>query len=154
MIHIVLNVVKLLFFSNKGGVSDNLSPKTNMSGKKLDFNKHLSLHMRQYFQVHEEQTHRNSQIARTKEEISLGPSGNLQGGFKFMALNSGNKIVRRSWNVIPMPDIIIARVNALGSDQPHHMMFTDRHGRSSKILISQEWAPTRTNMNISHEWIQ
>jgi hypothetical protein len=46
-----------------------------------------------------------------------------------VALNTGNKIVRRSWDVIPMPDVVIARVNALGSDQPHQMTFTDRHGR-------------------------
>jgi hypothetical protein len=46
-----------------------------------------------------------------------------------MALNTGKKIVRRSWDVIPMPYIVIARVNALGSDQPHQMTFTDRHGR-------------------------
>jgi hypothetical protein len=36
--------------------------------------------------------------------------------------------VRRSWDVIPMPDVVIARVNALGSDQPRQMTFTDRHG--------------------------
>jgi hypothetical protein len=46
-----------------------------------------------------------------------------------MALNTGNKIVRRSWDVIPMPDVVIARVNALGSDRPHQMNFTDKHGR-------------------------
>jgi hypothetical protein len=79
--------------------------------------------------VHEEDNHRNSQIARTKGAIYLGPSGNLQGGFKFMALNSGNKIVRHSWDVIPMPDLVIDRVNALGHDQPQHVTFTDRHGR-------------------------
>jgi hypothetical protein len=44
-------------------------------------------------------------------------------------LNSGNKIVHRSWDIIPMPDLAIDRVNALGRDQPHHMTFTDRHGR-------------------------
>jgi hypothetical protein len=102
-IHIVLNVVKLLnFFPTKGGVSDTLSPKTIMSGETLDFKKHLSLNIGQYCQVHEEDTPRNSQVARTKGAISLGPSGNLQGGFKFMALNCGNKIVRRSWDVIPI----------------------------------------------------
>jgi hypothetical protein len=37
--------------------------------------------------------------------------------------------VRRSWDVIPMPDVVIARVNSLGSDQPRQMNFTDRHGR-------------------------
>jgi hypothetical protein len=33
------------------------------------------------------------------------------------------------WDVIPMPGVVIARANALGSDQPHQMTFTDRHGR-------------------------
>jgi hypothetical protein len=59
-----------------------------MSGETLDYKKHMSLQLGQYFQVHEEDNPRNSQIARTKGEISLGPSGNLQGRFKFMDLNS------------------------------------------------------------------
>jgi hypothetical protein len=46
-----------------------------------------------------------------------------------MALNKGKKIVFRSWDVIPMLDVVITRVNALGSDQPHQMNFIDRHGR-------------------------
>jgi hypothetical protein len=128
-IHIVLNVVKLLyFFPTKGGVSDTLSPKIIMSGETLDFKKHLSLHIGQYCQVHEEDTPRNSQVDCTKGAISLGPSGNLQGGFKFMALNSGKKIVRCSWDVIPMPDVVINRVNELGKCQPSLMTLTDRHG--------------------------
>jgi hypothetical protein len=79
-----------------------------MSGETLDYKKHIHLQIGKYFQVHEEYNPRNSQIARTKGAISLRPSGNLQGGFKFMALNSGKKIVRRSWDVIPMPDLVIA----------------------------------------------
>jgi hypothetical protein len=107
-IHIVINVVKLLnFFPTKGGVSDTLSPKMIMSGKTLDYKKHLSLQPRQYFQVHEEDNPSNSHIAQTKGAIYLGPSGNLQGGLKFMALNSGKKIVCCSWDLIPMPDIMI-----------------------------------------------
>jgi len=95
-IHIVLNIVKLLnFFPTKGGVSETLTPKTIMYGETLDYKKHLSLQVGQYCQVHEEDNPRNSQIALTKAAISLGPSGNLQGGFKFMALNTGKKIVRR-----------------------------------------------------------
>ena len=109
----------------KGGVSDTLSPKTIMSGETLDYKKHLSLQIGQYCQVHEEDTPRNSQNPRTKGAISLGPSGNLQGGFKFMALNTGQKIIWRSWDVIPMPDTVIARVNTLGRDQPEQMTFTD-----------------------------
>jgi hypothetical protein len=72
----VLNVVKLLnFFPTKVDVYDTLSPKTIMSGETLDFKKHLILQIGQYCQVHEEDTPRNSQVARTKGVISLGPSG-------------------------------------------------------------------------------
>jgi hypothetical protein len=46
-----------------------------------------------------------------------------------MALNTGNKITRRSWDVIPMPDMVIACMNALGTDQPEQLIFTDRRGR-------------------------
>jgi hypothetical protein len=46
-----------------------------------------------------------------------------------MALKSGKNIVRRSWDVIPLPDVVINRVNELGKDQPRLMTFTDRHGR-------------------------
>ena len=129
-IHIVFHAVKLLnFFPTKGGISETLSPKTIMSGETLDYKKHLCLPIGQYCQVHEEELPRNSLRPRTKGAISLGPSGNLQGGHKFMALNTGKKIVRRSWDVIPMPDTVIARVNTLGADQPEQLVFTDRHGR-------------------------
>jgi hypothetical protein len=127
MIHNVLNAVKMLnFFPTKGGISDTLSPKKIMSGETLDYKKHLSLQVGQYCQVHEEDIPRNSQSPRTKGAILLGPSGNLQGGYKFMALNTGNKITHRSWDVIPMPDRVIAHVNALGTDQPEQLFFTNR----------------------------
>jgi hypothetical protein len=42
-----------------------------------------------------------------------------------MALNTRNKITHLSWDVIPMPDTVIARVNALGTDQPEQLFFTD-----------------------------
>jgi hypothetical protein len=35
-----------------------------------------------------------------------------------MALNTRKKITCQSWDVIPMPDTVIARVNALGNNQP------------------------------------
>jgi hypothetical protein len=44
-----------------------------------------------------------------------------------MALNSDKKFVSCIWGVIPMPDLVIDRVNALGRDQPQQMTFTDRH---------------------------
>ena len=45
-----------------------------------------------------------------------------------MALNTGKKITRRNWDVIPIPDVVIALVNSLGTGQPKQLVFTDRHG--------------------------
>jgi hypothetical protein len=41
---------------------------------------------------------------------------------------AGKKITRRNWDVIPMPALLISRVNYLGKDQPEMFTFTDRHG--------------------------
>jgi hypothetical protein len=75
---------------------------------------------------------------RTKGAISLGPSGNLQGGYKFVALDTDEKITRCNWDAIPMPKLVIARVNILGKDQPKMFTFTDRHG----CLIGDAKVPT------------
>ena len=96
-IYIVFTSVKLLnHFPTKGGISDTISPRTIMTGETLDFRKHLILQLGQYCQVHEDDAPRNSQLARTQGAICLGPSGNLQGGYKFLNLTTGQKISRRT----------------------------------------------------------
>ena len=89
VIYIVFNCTKLLnHFPAKQGISASISPKTIMTGETLHFKKHLSLQVREYVQVHEEDEPRNSQTQRTMGAISLGPSGNLQGGYKFISLKT------------------------------------------------------------------
>jgi hypothetical protein len=115
----VFLALKLLkYFPTKGGISDTISPKTLMTGETLDYKKHLSLQLGQYCQVHEDDAPRNSQLPRPQGAICLGPSGNIQGGFRFLNLTSGQKITRRSWDNIPIPQTVIDRVNLLGKDQP------------------------------------
>ena len=70
-----------------------------------------------------------SDKARTQGTIFLGPCGNLQGGFKFMSLQTGQNITRYNWGEIPIPKTVINRVNVLGKDQLEHFIFTDRKGR-------------------------
>ena len=45
-----------------------------------------------------------------------------------MSLRSGKRITRYSYDRVPMPDTVIARVNKLGKDQPTHLTFLDRKG--------------------------
>ena len=87
MINIVLNVVNMLnYFPTKGGISNTLIPKIIMSDETLDYQKHLCIQIGQYFQVHKEYSPRNIKATSNRGAIFLGPSGNLQGGFKFLAL--------------------------------------------------------------------
>jgi hypothetical protein len=98
-----------------------------MSGKIIDF-KNFSLPFGTYCQVHEEKLPQNSLADRTLGAISLGPSGNAQGGHKFFTLNTSWVITCRSWDVIPMPKSVVDRVNFIGRDQPIQPMFLNCAG--------------------------
>jgi hypothetical protein len=127
--HMVFFVTKLLnFFPVNGGLSNQYSPKAIMSGETINY-KQYCLPLGTYCQVHEEDSLRNSMAARTQGAISLGPSNNRQGAQKFYTLTTGKVVVRRSWNVIPMTDKVITRVNQLGADQPQLLTFFNRNNR-------------------------
>ena len=60
----------------------------------------------------------------------MGPSGNLSGGQRFLALDTGKMIVRNRWKELPMPSAVIDCVNMLGHVEYSMLVFTDRHGRA------------------------
>ena len=128
-IHMVLDCVKMLnYFPTKGGLS--VSPRLLMTGVGLDSKKHFRVPFGHYCQVHEDDKPRNSMLPRTSGAICLGHSGNLQGGHKFLCLNSGRLIVRYKWTPLPMPEVVLARVTLLGAEQPENLIFADRRGRT------------------------
>ena len=59
----------------------------------------------------------------------MGPSGNNQAGFNFMTLGFIEKLVRQIWDALPMPDTMIARVNAVGQSQTYGLEFLDHMKR-------------------------
>jgi hypothetical protein len=123
---IVFKAVKHLnYFPPKGGISDIFSPRTIMTGETLNYKTQLNLCLGQYCQVHEEGTPRKGQHSRAQGGICVGPSGNQQGGFKFMSLATGQRLLRRTWDILPMPNSVVNRVNTL----PKVLTFTDRKGR-------------------------
>ena len=100
-------------FPAKGGIC-NVSPRNLMTVIKLDYSKHCRLPFRSYVQVHDEPSPTNSPTERTVGAITLGPTGNLQGGYKFLNLRTGKNITRRNWTHLPMPIEVIERVNKIG----------------------------------------
>ena len=88
---IMCSVLWLNAFPAKNGVSDSLSPHLLMTGVPFDYNKHCKHAFGTYGQVHEDATD-NTQIAHAVSAICLGPTGNLQGSYKFLNLQTGKKI--------------------------------------------------------------
>ena len=86
-----------------------------------------------YVQVHDNPSPTNSPTARTIGAITLGPTGNLQGGYKFLNLRTGKNITRRNWTHLPIPIEVIKRVNAIGAaqGQPTLITFQYRHGHDN-----------------------
>jgi hypothetical protein len=115
-------------FPHADGVSETLSSRYLLTGKHLDYNKHVRLEFGSYVQTHEE--HSNDMRPRTIGGICLGPSGNEQGGHYFMSLATGRRLLRDRWTELPMPKDAIAKVNQLGRQQnmPKTLTFADRFG--------------------------
>jgi hypothetical protein len=68
-----------------------------------------------YAQVHDNNDTTNTMIQRTTGGINLGPS-NMNGSFKFLSLETGGIIVRRSWTELPVPNNVIMRVEEMTND--------------------------------------
>jgi Reverse transcriptase (RNA-dependent DNA polymerase) len=102
-------------FPANDGVSDTISPRTIMTGKRLNYTKHCQLGFGTYVQTHEE--HDNGMGSRTTGAIALRPTGNSQGGYFFMSLTTGKRLARGHWTVLPMPNEVIANVEARAGGQ-------------------------------------
>jgi hypothetical protein len=127
--HMVFFVVKLLnFFPVKCDFSYQYSPKVIMSGETINYKQYCLL-FSTYCQVCKEDSPQNSMAAQTQGAISLGPSNNWQGAQKFYTLTTGKVVVRRSWNVIPMTNSVIAQFNQLRADQPQLLTFYDQNNQ-------------------------
>jgi hypothetical protein len=124
----VLFVTKQLnLFPVKGEISAQFSPRQILSGETAEY-RFCSMGFGQYCQIHEEDAPRNSMAARTKAALSLGPSGNVQGGHKFLSLLTGKVVTRRAWTALPTLQAIIDRVHVMARGQPSLLIFTDLQG--------------------------
>jgi Reverse transcriptase (RNA-dependent DNA polymerase) len=97
------------------GISDTLSPATIVTGlPKHDFNT-MTLEFGSYVQVYDGTS--NNTKSRTLGAIATNPTGNSSGDHFFVSLESGDRIHRRSWTVLPVSDAAISRVEAIASNE-------------------------------------
>jgi hypothetical protein len=105
-------------FPPNDGISKKDSPRTIVTGLRIDYTKHCKLEFGSYVQTHEE--HDNSMSTRTTGALALRPTGNNQGGYYFFSLTTGRVLNRNNWTSIPMPGEVVDRVNTMSRRGRNH----------------------------------
>ena len=120
-------------FPPLGGASRDLSPRTILTGQKVDYKRHCRFQFGEYVQTHEE--HDNSMNPRTVGALALRPAGNGQGSFYFLSVTTGRVLNRLHATALPMPDDIIDKVHRMARQQKNNpgLIFADRN------LQQDEW---------------
>ena len=90
---------------------NNLSPRTIITGQKLDYKRHCRYQFGEYVQTHEQ--HDNSMNPRTVGALALHPTGNAQGSFYFMSISTGRVANQLCAMPLPMPDEVVDRIHRL-----------------------------------------
>eukprot|EP00956_Cyclotella_meneghiniana_P038398 scaffold153893_cov47-Cyclotella_meneghiniana.AAC.1 len=123
-------------FALNGGISPTQSPAEIILNGKLDFNAHCKVEFGEYVQTHEE--HDNSMATRTVGAIATRPTGNSQGGYYFVRLDTGRRIIRRDWTTLPMPDVVVDQVHRLARRAKSNktLAFTNIHNEDLDVLYA------------------
>ena len=109
------------------GASRDLSPRTILTGQKVDYKRHCRFQFGEYTQTHEE--HNNSMNPRTVGALALRPVGNGQGSFYFLSVATGRVLNRLHATALPMPDDIIDKIHRMARQQKNNpgLIFADRN---------------------------
>jgi hypothetical protein len=123
-------------FALKGGISKTQSPAELILNRKLDFNAHCKIEFGEYVQTHEE--HDNSMQTRTVGAIATRPTGNDQGGYYFIRLDTGRRINRKDWTPLPMPSEVVDQVHRLARRAKSNptLTFTNIHNEDLDELYA------------------
>jgi hypothetical protein len=85
-------VLWLNAFPANSGVSEKLSPRKIVYRHKLDFATHCKSPFRMSCKVRDEPSPTNTIVTHSTPAIVLGPTGNLQGTYKFLSLATRKKV--------------------------------------------------------------
>eukprot|EP00804_Cyclotella_cryptica_P021082 CCRYP_019384-RA/>CCRYP_019384-RA protein AED:0.40 eAED:0.40 QI:0/-1/0/1/-1/0/1/0/331 len=103
-------------YVDKQEISNEYSPREIILRWQLRWDKHCKHQFGAYGQAYDDpsSTETNTQQARSRDVICLGPTGNMQGSYYFVDLSTKAVIKRRRFQELPVPDSIIKKVEAWG----------------------------------------
>jgi len=140
-------------FPSKMGISSIYCPRELLNRSCLSASKHCRAEFGTYRKVHEEPSPFNTMASRTQPAICLGPTGNMQGSYRFFSLSTGRVIVRCNFTVFPMPDNIIALVDKWAdcNNAKPDLTFTDRTGREYLLNNNLDKPIVEPKIDRTHE---
>ena len=108
---ILVTVKRLNNLPADEGILGTMSPNTLVTGAQCpDYSELVKLHFGDYVQVHQEKQITNNNKLRSVGAIALYPTGNAQHTWHFMSLNTGKRLHRQNWTLLPMGGEVIARL--------------------------------------------
>ena len=82
----------------------------------------MKIRFGKYAQVFLDHDIKNDTKPRTEGAIALYATGNTQGSWIFMSLQSSQKFQRQSWTVLPTPPSVVDRVHQFATAQGQKKM--------------------------------
>ena len=109
-------VLFLNAYTDKQGISDEYSPRELILRWPLHWKRHCKYQFGAYGQTYNEpDTNKTNTLQpRSRNVICAGPTGNPQGSYYFLDLDTKALIKRRRFIELPMPDSMIKRVKSWG----------------------------------------
>ncbi len=134
-------VIWMNSFPVKSEVSKKWSPRELVSQHKLDATLHCRAPFVSYCKVHVDPEITNTLEPRTKWAICMGPTGNLQGSYKFLPLATGKKDTQRKFTKMPVTEAVIKQVEemAVKDGAVKGINFKDRKGVEYKFDNDREY---------------
>ena len=90
---------------------------TIVTGKTLDYDKHLKYEFGTYVQAHTKNEPTNQMTERAIDRIYLRPNTNRQGSHIVMNLTTGQAITRSNIDVVPLPGTVKEQVEEMALSQ-------------------------------------
>ena len=108
----VLYCVSRLNYEPSGIRQSGISSREAFLGRKIDGKRDIRCAYGDYAQCTVPMTN-NSMVARTDDCVVMMPTGNRTGSVKVLSLSTGRIVNRDQLRVLPMPESLIAQLNAL-----------------------------------------
>jgi len=110
-------VVRILnSFPAHNGVSDTISPLTLLTGLPAASTTEFKVEFGSYVQVHDHPNISNTTLSRSTGALALCPA-NHHGGWYFLSLSTGDRLLRYSWTECQLTNDVVARVHSIATSK-------------------------------------